>query len=326
MKKTVTVLSLVLSLLMVFSACSVNTANAPSELYADANNWAYNGIGENKDCDLFLICPTVYGGENNEYNMSLEDTETKESFLGALNMERGIYEDTCRMYAPYYRQAGLSVYTMSEEEREPYLETAYEDVRDAFLYYMENENDGRPYIIAGFSQGSDMALRLMKEFLDEEEYSESFICAYMIGWPITQEDIDECPYLKPAQGESDTGVIISFNSESVDTQTSVIVPDKTLAINPLNWKTDSTPATKEENLGACFTDYSGAIVNEIPNLTGCYIDPERGTLKVTDVTPQEYPAALDIFEDGVYHIYDYQFFYRNLQENVKVRVDAYLNK
>lgn len=326
MKKATAVLSLVLALLMVFSACSANTANAPTELYANSNNWAYNGIGENKDCDLFLICPTVYGGTDDEYNMSLEDTETKESFLGALNMERGIYEETCRMYAPYYRQAGLSVYTMSEEEREPYLETAYEDVRDAFLYYMENENDGRPYILAGFSQGSDMALRLMKEFLDEEEYSENFVCAYMIGWPITEEDIEECPYLKPAQGESDTGVIISFNSESVETQTSVIVPEKTLAINPLNWKTDSTPASKEENLGACFTDYSGSIVNEIPNLTGCYIDPERGTLKVTDVTPEEYPAVLDIFEDGVYHIYDYQFFYRNLQENVKVRVDSYLNK
>jgi hypothetical protein len=47
-------------------------------------------------------------------------------------------------------------------------------------------------------------------------------------------------------------------------------------------------------------------------------------LKVTDVTSEEYPPVLSIFESGVYHLYDYQFFYRNLQENVSARVANYL--
>ncbi|HIW18081.1 MAG TPA: hypothetical protein H9886_02995 [Candidatus Faecalicoccus intestinipullorum] len=46
--------------------------------------------------------------------------------------------------------------------------------------------------------------------------------------------------------------------------------------------------------------------------------------QVTDVTAEEYPAGLPIFEDGIYHLYDYQFFYRNLQENVDKRIDSYL--
>ena len=33
---------------------------------------------------------------------------------------------------------------------------------------------------------------------------------------------------------------------------------------------------------------------------------------------------LSIFSAGIYHLYDYQFFYRNLQENVEVRLNAYL--
>ena len=41
------------------------------------------------------------------------------------------------------------------------------------------------------------------------------------------------------------------------------------------------------------------------------------------MTPEEYPAGLGMFEDGVYHLYDYQFFYRNLQKNVQTRIDAY---
>lgn len=47
-------------------------------------------------------------------------------------------------------------------------------------------------------------------------------------------------------------------------------------------------------------------------------------MKVTDVTPEDYPPVLPSFSGGVYHLYDYQFFYRNLQGNVSVRLDAYL--
>ena len=65
-------------------------------------------------------------------------------------------------------------------------------------------------------------------------------------------------------------------------------------------------------------------MKEIPALTGAYLDPERGTLKVTGVSPEDYPPVLDIFEKGVYHLYDYQFFYRNLQQNVALRVDKYI--
>ena len=40
----------------------------------------------------------------------------------------------------------------------------------------------------------------------------------------------------------------------------------------------------KENISAFL---SGKIKNEIPELTGAYIDPVRGALKVTDVTAEE---------------------------------------
>ena len=49
-------------------------------------------------------------------------------------------------------------------------------------------------------------------------------------------------------------------------------------------------------------------------------------LKVTDVDPADYPAVLDIFPEGAYHIYDYQFFFMNLQENVQNRVELYMEQ
>lgn len=291
--------------------------------YSDAANWAYlETENTDKTADVFFICPSVYGGSDDACNMSLSDADTKESFVGAINMEKGIYDADSRFFAPYYRQIGLNVYDMPEADREPYLETAYADVRDAFLYYMDNYNEGRPIVLAGFSQGADMCLRLMKDLFDDEALADQLVACYAIGWRITEEDVAEYPQLKMATGESDTGVIVSFNSEAEDITDSLMIPEgtKTYAINPLNWKTDSTPADKSLNLGACFTDYSGEITSEIPELTGAYIDETRGALKVPDVSPEDYPAGLSIFTDGVYHLYDYQFFYRNLQDNVQTRI------
>ena len=70
--------------------------------------------------------------------------------------------------------------------------------------------------------------------------------------------------------------------------------------------------------------YTHLDVYKRQQLTGAYIDQERGALKVPDVSPDTYPPSIDIFEAGVYHVYDYQFFYRNLQENVGVRLAAYM--
>lgn len=294
--------------------------------YGNAGNWAYNGIGEAKETDVFLLCPTV--DTKDEWNMSLSDEDTKASFLGALNMERGIYEESARLYAPYYQQVAMKVYGLAKEEREPYLEIAYADVSAAFSYYLENCNDDRPIILAGFSQGADMCYRLMMEYFDDEELADRLVAVYAIGWPLTEEMIAQYPQLKAASSETDTGVVISFECEAESVTDTFIIPDgmKALSINPLNWKTDGTKASKEENDGACFTDYDGTIANEVPALCGGYIDEKRGVMKVTDVLAKDYPSYVPGLPDGAYHIYDYQFFYRNLQENVKVRLGQYLKE
>ena len=292
--------------------------------YANEDNWAYFGIGEDKDVDLFLICPTV--DMRDEYNMSMDDEETKARFPGALNMERGIYEDSTRMYAPYYRQAAMKIFDLTEEEREPYLALAYSDISAAFAWYLENENEGRPIILAGFSQGADMCLRLLEEYFGDESLYNQLVAVYAVGWSCTEEMVQKYPQIVPAQSADDIGTVICFDCEAPEVTETVVTPagTRSYSINPLNWKTDGTVADKSENIGACFTSYSGEIKREEINLCGCYIDEERGVLKVTDVTPADFPPVLPIFPEGAYHIYDYQFFYRNLQENVANRVKIYL--
>ncbi len=289
--------------------------------YGEADNWAYYALGDEKAADLFLICPTV--DMRDEFNMSADDTETKADFLGALNMERGIYEDSARMFAPYYRQAAMKVYSLDPKEREPYLELAYRDVSDAFAWYLEHENAGRPIVLAGFSQGADMCYRLLAEYFADEELYARLAAVYAIGWPCTKELTERYPQIRPAAAEDDVGVVVSFDCETPDVEETFITPSgaKAFAINPLNWRTDAEPADKSENPGACFTDYSASVIREEPGLCGCYLDPTRGVLKVTDLDSADYPALVPGLPEGAYHIYDYQFFFRALQENVRLRVE-----
>lgn len=316
----------IMLLLVLAAFCSLASAQEPD--YADMGSWAYWRVGENKPADLFIVCPTVDLGTGGNKNMSLADNEAKKNFYGALNMERGIYEQHCRMYAPYYRQAVLADYDLPANEAEPYFNLAYKDVRAAFVYYMQHENNGRPFVLAGFSQGAEMCLRLLKEFGNEDFVKNSMVACYAIGWRLTPQEAAEYPYIQPAKCADDLGKVIIFNSEAPEVTSSLMVPhgEKSFCINPLNWRTDGTMADKALNSGACFTDYSGSIKREVPQLTGCCIDTERGVLKVTDIDKKQYPPVLSIFTDGIYHLYDYQFFYRNLQQNVGLRINTFVEE
>lgn len=184
---------------MILTGCDYNitinnntdkTGNESSTIdYSDKNNWAYYEAGDDKPADLFIICPTV--DTKDEYNMSMDDETTKENFIGALNMERGIYEGSTRMFAPFYRQASLKVYGLGASEWEPYLATAYEDVSDAFSYYLENENNDRPIILAGFSQGADMCYRLLEEYFDDSSLADRLVAVYALGWPCTRDLVEK---------------------------------------------------------------------------------------------------------------------------------------
>jgi len=300
---------------------SVLTAEANIN-YKKAENWAFKPTKLTKPVDVFFLCPSVYVGKKGSYNLSLEDEKLKKRFIGAINKEKGIYEKMGDIYAPYYQQMSLAAYQLPEERRQKYGKKAYKDVRDAFKQYLATENKDRPIILAGFSQGSEMAIKLLGDM--DPKVAKRVIATYAIGWRLTKDDVKN-PNIKAAKGEKDINVVVSFNTEAPSVTKSVMVPAKmaTLSINPLNWRTDTQDADKWNNKGAVFTDYNGNITKEIPYLTGAYLSARRHTLKVTDINEKDYPSNKNM-QAGVYHAYDFQFFYRNLQENVYERTAAFM--
>lgn len=305
---------------MIALAIHLSLSAGLSPDYSDLANWAYYADGEGK-VDVFFIAPTVDMGRDGNLNMSLGDEKTKANFLGAVNMEKGIYDDEATFYAPYYRQLTFPLYEKRIAGEGESYKIAYSDVRSSFLKFL-SESEDRPFVLAGFSQGAQIGLDLMKELFADENIRKRFVAAYLIGWRI----LEGRPYLKMAEGDDDLGVIISFEAEDPDVIDSIIVPGgvKTLGINPLGWTRDCSVASRNLNNGACFTNYDGEITREIDDFSGAYLDPERGTLKVLDVDPKDWSNSL--FPDGVYHLYDYQFFYRNLEKNVQERIERWFDE
>ena len=308
---------------------SAEPPREPIDYGIDAN-WAFladmDAVEDGEaPADVFFISPTACLGRFEPYYLDVSNQQERAALQKVIRMEKGIYDAHTRFYAPYYRQAGLEVYSFEDDFRDECIEEAHQDIEDAFSYYMEHYNNGRPFIIAGFSQGADHVLRLLKSRSTDERVTSHLVAAYAIGWVITEQDMENYPGLHFAGRADDTGVIVAFNSEAEDVKESPILPRgvHALAINPLNWRTDGTVADRSLNKGACFVNTEGEVEGEYPGLTGAYIDTERGALKCPDIKPDKFPGKL--YGDGIYHIYDYRFFYRNLQENVNVRIQAYLD-
>ena len=169
------------------------------------------------------------------------------------------------------------------------MEPGLEDVRRAFRHYLEHRNHGRPFLLMGHSQGAMAVLELLKNELPPDDPAlKQLVAAYVIGWPVTKEELKQFPQLKMARGEHDTGVVVSW---------------------------------KEANLGAVFFRPDGEIALERPGFCGGALDLERGTLVVDLESPQKYEA--EFFPRGVLHMGDILFFYRNIAENVEKRTEAF---
>ena len=313
----------IISAFLFVSCASTGQAKTGRVDYSNPENWAYYAVGDGRAADIFIVAPTV--DMKSEYNMAL-DEKNLFRMKRALNMQKGIYEDELRMYSPYYEQMSFKGYALPSAEQEPFLKMAYEEVSEAFRYYLENENNGRPIVLFGYSQGADHVYRLLKDFFGDEKLYSQLVAAYAIGWGCSIDEAERYAQIVPAKGETDIGCVISYEAEAPFVEGSFIAPkdERHFVINPLNWVTDETPADKALNKGSVFMS-NDLTATEVQNLCGAYLDNTRGVLKVTDVDPEQYPAGFDIFPKGSYHLYDLYFFWNNLKENVSDRLNAYMS-
>lgn len=293
--------------------------------YHSPTMWICAERTADRDIDVFLIGATSTLGDDRHFSSTTCLPEDRLWQKNLLTLQETLYRPAGRIFAPYYRQVRLSTYYLDDADRGPYFRIAYQDVRSAFLYYLRHENQGRPFILAGYSQGADMGLRLMEEFFDDPALQSQLVTAYLIGWRVTEEDLRDFPQLQMAQGETDTGVIVSFNSEAPGLRDSIIVPEGgyTYGINPINWRADGTPADRTQHPGSAKLHLDGTVDQIQPQLTGCYQSTQRGTLIVPDISPEDYPPGQPLFAYGCYHNYELELYFCSLKKNIADRCSAY---
>ena len=292
-----------------------------------------------KDVDTFYIIATEYMGfkEGDADYAAMDNPEMVEGTVGQYALQASAYADATNVFVPYYRQSSLR-YAGEVHKKTGGIDAAltgmpYDDITAALDYYFENYNNGRPFILAGHSQGSAIAKLLLKKYFKEHpEYYKRMVAAYVIGYSVTKDELEANPHLKFATGESDTGVIVSWNTEgprNMETNANnVVVLPGAISINPLNWKLDGTYAPASENLGSLVVNKTGDALEIADVGADARVVPERGSV-VTNAAVEPMPEELaavagEFFGPDGRHESDYTFYYNNIKDNVAKRVAAYL--
>ena len=305
----------------------------PSD-YSDPDNWASLPQEPDKKADTVYLYATAYisSAKDAPEIVPIEDETMRKGALGNVELNCGVFSDSTNVYVPFYRQSNLSAIAgLSGDELLAFqMREQRTDVYAALDYYFEHYNNGRPFILAGHSQGSVMLKIVLREYMRAHpEYYERMIAAYALGYSITNEDLSVNSNLRFAEGADDTGVIVSWNTEGPGNWGNFCVLPGALAINPINWKRDATYAPAAENKGSriIVNSSSNEVDDRIPGVADAQINSLRGTVICSNVNlPYIKVDNLGIpavFGNKSYHNGDYLFYYYNIMENVAVRTAAW---
>ena len=267
--------------------------------------------------DVFFIHPTTFyrpASWNADLSKGKLNRFTDKS---TIRHQASAFNAAGRIYAPRYRQATLySFFDEATANGQAALGLAYADVKAAFQYYLAHYNHGRPVIIAGHSQGTAHATRLLHEFFDHDPaLRRQLVAAYLIGFGVKP---DEYQTIRPCTDSLATGCFVTYNAVATGNG---FPPFRTFAVtNPLTWTLDTLLAPAALNRGGVGMDFKRID----PHVTDAEI--HQGVLWVTPPRPGGYPRFLLPGRPELrhsFHIADYGLFYLNIRQNAQARVRAW---
>ena len=299
-----------------FTSCSTHNFEVEKNLqsnyvpqapdYNDATMWVnVDGDKDGTGADVFYVVSTweedwmtkdgrichyadVWNPEHREH------MATKEINKVAAYMSQGN-----RFHAPYYRHTTIEAFmSLNEDTIRNRTRLAMGDVCAAFDLFQAQRDKTRPLIIAGFSQGGLAIVELLKH-IDDETYNQ-LAAAYVLGYKVTPNDTLQTKHIKAAQGETDTGVTICYNTVKDVKYIQPVIAASCMAINPVNWRTDATPA----------------ILHDTITVT---LSPEHHVLVVTGYSASEYAPYRGFLNVGDIHSCEPWLYSECLQNNINVR-------
>jgi len=299
----------------------------PSD-YSDPQNWACLPNAD-KAADTLYIYNTMYVGEPSI--VPITDETMRAAAQENIELNCGVFSETTNVFVPYYRQSSLNAIAELTGDRlvEFQMQEQRTDLYAALDYYFENLNGGRPFILAGHSQGALMCKLILREYMQlHPEYYERMIASYVLGCSITDEDMQINPALRFAEGANDVGVIVSWNTEGRNNTDNLYVMPNAYVINPLNWSRTSMFSASGANHGSrVVNSTTGKVDESVPGLADARIDLGRGVVICSNVnlpyTKVEGLSGANPFGEKSFNDSEYLNYYRNIEENVKARTEAW---
>ncbi|MFN8113936.1 MAG: alpha/beta fold hydrolase [Solirubrobacterales bacterium] len=126
--------------------------------------------------DCFYVYPTVSEQQTDNANKDIDPQQT-----AIAEYQAARYSQTCRVYAPVYRQATLK--GIGGPELDPSVfDLAFDDVLEAWRTYMRKYNDGRGVVLIGHSQGTGMLSTLLRKEIEKHRAQHrKLISAVLLG-------------------------------------------------------------------------------------------------------------------------------------------------
>ena len=277
--------------------------------YADTTMWiTEDGDTEGTGADVFYVVSTW------EEDWKTEDSTVchyadvcnpthREHMATEINKVAAYMSPGNRFYAPYYRHTTIEAFMLhNEDSTKARARMAMDDVCKAFDYFQAHRDVKRPLIIAGFSQGGMAVVELLKH-IDDVTYSQ-LAAAYVLGYKVTPEDTLQTKHIKAAKGEVDTGVTICYNTVKDVKYVNPVISTTSIAINPVNWVTDATPAVLHDSITVT-------------------LSPEYHVLVVEGYDGAEYHPYADFINVGDIHSCEPWLYSECLQENINLRAKAW---
>ncbi|HRH48776.1 MAG TPA: DUF3089 domain-containing protein [Panacibacter sp.] len=303
--------------------------------YSNINNWAAHpwkydpsdslskalrkNYHPDSTVDIFFLHPTSYLDKSMPfgYNAPVNDAVLNKKTDGtSILYQASIFNEAGRVFAPRYRQANYYAYFPTDTAAAlAAFNTAYEDLRAAFEYYLQHYNNGRPIVIASHSQGSTHAKRLIKEFFDGKPLQSQLVAAYLVGMPIEPDYFTNIP---ACTSPSQTGCVCSWRTFKEGHTDTFIQKEKFTAIvtNPLTWDASKPEVSRKENKGSVLLKF-----NKLPP---CVASAQVHDGVLWTVKPHFFGNIF--YTNPNYHIADYNLYYLSVRQNVQQRINAFLKK